>query len=167
MPKPGPADPAVRRASEITKYKGNCEAPVGHRPSLTTEMRQRVPDTSDLRRVSSGLISKREPRPTDYEAPEGASVPGQTAGTSIASNYDPTLGLSRDTGGTLRRGPSLARPRIDDDLASLEALTADSLNMTLASRFKAGRFYTYCGDILIAVNPFVDSGLYTEEYSQL
>lgn len=45
--------------------------------------------------------------------------------------------------------------------ASLEALSEDVITEQLQKRFETNQIYTYIGDILVAVNPFKDLGLYT------
>lgn len=55
----------------------------------------------------------------------------------------------------------------DDDLARMDVLTDDLLIGTLERRLSAGRIYTYIGDILIAVNPYTDLGLYSPSHSLL
>lgn len=37
----------------------------------------------------------------------------------------------------------------------------------LYHRFEQNQIYTYIGDILVAVNPFVDLGLYTDVVSEV
>lgn len=48
-----------------------------------------------------------------------------------------------------------------DDLASLEVLTEDAIVEQLQKRYTENQIYTYIGDILVAVNPFTDIGIYT------
>lgn len=48
-----------------------------------------------------------------------------------------------------------------DDLASLEVLTEDAIVEQLQKRYAENQIYTYIGDILVAVNPFTDIGIYT------
>lgn len=48
-----------------------------------------------------------------------------------------------------------------DDLASLEVLTEDAIVEQLQKRYADNQIYTYIGDILVAVNPFTDIGIYT------
>lgn len=48
-----------------------------------------------------------------------------------------------------------------DDLATLEVLTEDSIVEQLQKRYNQNQIYTYIGDILVAVNPFTDIGIYT------
>ncbi|XP_063238781.1 myosin-IIIb-like [Bacillus rossius redtenbacheri] len=50
-----------------------------------------------------------------------------------------------------------------DDLAALDILTEDAIVEQLQRRFEQKQIYTYIGDILVAVNPFTDLGLYTDE----
>eukprot|EP00040_Diaphanoeca_grandis_P032118 m.193634 g.193634 ORF g.193634 m.193634 type:complete len:1246 (-) comp32511_c1_seq1:49-3786(-) len=52
-----------------------------------------------------------------------------------------------------------------DDLAELEDLDDDILCECLKTRYEEDKIYTYVGDILIAINPFVQLGLYTSEVS--
>ncbi|KAG8227251.1 hypothetical protein J437_LFUL003982 [Ladona fulva] len=61
----------------------------------------------------------------------------------------------------------------DDLAASSEALTEiviivlqKSIASALQGRFERGQIYTYIGDILVAVNPFTDLGLYSFEEQQ-
>ncbi|KAG8034288.1 hypothetical protein G9C98_001372 [Cotesia typhae] len=48
-----------------------------------------------------------------------------------------------------------------DDLAALDSFTEEIIVEQLKERFKQGQIYTYIGDILIAVNPYINLGLYT------
>lgn len=48
-----------------------------------------------------------------------------------------------------------------DDLATLEVLTEDAIVEQLQKRYAQNQIYTYIGDILVAVNPFTDVGIYT------
>ncbi|XP_063839612.1 myosin-IIIb-like isoform X3 [Ostrinia nubilalis] len=48
-----------------------------------------------------------------------------------------------------------------DDLATLEVLTEDAIVEQLQKRYNQNQIYTYIGDILVAVNPFTDIGIYT------
>lgn len=50
-----------------------------------------------------------------------------------------------------------------DDLASLEVLTEDAIVEQLQKRYIENQIYTYIGDILVAVNPFTDIGIYTSK----
>lgn len=52
-----------------------------------------------------------------------------------------------------------------DDLASLDNITEDIVVEQLYRRFVQGQIYTYIGDILIALNPFQDLGIYSEQES--
>ncbi|XP_059045349.1 myosin-IIIb-like isoform X2 [Achroia grisella] len=54
-----------------------------------------------------------------------------------------------------------------DDLATLEALTEDAIVEQLQKRYNQNHIYTYIGDILVAVNPFTDIGIYTTKSQQL
>ncbi|XP_071445450.1 myosin-IIIb-like [Hetaerina americana] len=55
------------------------------------------------------------------------------------------------------------RIECDDLAASSEMLSENSIVESLQRRFERGQIYTYIGDILVAVNPFTDLGLYTED----
>ncbi|KAI4486879.1 hypothetical protein M0802_012249 [Mischocyttarus mexicanus] len=48
-----------------------------------------------------------------------------------------------------------------DDLAALDMLSEDAIVEQLQHRYEQGQIYTYIGDILVAVNPFTNLGLYT------
>ncbi|XP_076174415.1 myosin-IIIb isoform X2 [Ptiloglossa arizonensis] len=48
-----------------------------------------------------------------------------------------------------------------DDLAALDMLSEDGIVDQLQHRYEQGQIYTYIGDILVAVNPFTNLGLYT------
>ncbi|XP_045779592.1 myosin-IIIb-like isoform X2 [Maniola jurtina] len=54
-----------------------------------------------------------------------------------------------------------------DDLATLETLTEDAIVDQLQKRYTQNQIYTYIGDILVAVNPFTDIGIYTTKTQQL
>ncbi|RUS80244.1 hypothetical protein EGW08_012009, partial [Elysia chlorotica] len=59
------------------------------------------------------------------------------------------------------------RPPVGEvqDLASLAKLDETILLEEIKERYAQDRIYTYVGDILIAVNPFKDVGIYGKEYS--
>ncbi|CAB3239895.1 unnamed protein product [Arctia plantaginis] len=61
-----------------------------------------------------------------------------------------------------------ARPEkmYTDDLATLEVLTEDAIVEQLQKRYVQDQIYTYIGDILVAVNPFTDVGIYTAKIYQ-
>ncbi|XP_017794743.1 PREDICTED: myosin-IIIb-like isoform X2 [Habropoda laboriosa] len=48
-----------------------------------------------------------------------------------------------------------------DDLAALDMLSEDAIVDQLQHRYEQAQIYTYIGDILVAVNPFTNLGLYT------
>lgn len=50
--------------------------------------------------------------------------------------------------------------------ASLESLSEEIITEQLQRRYESNRIYTYIGDILIAVNPFTNIGLYTGQYQK-
>ncbi|XP_049877142.1 myosin-IIIb-like isoform X1 [Pectinophora gossypiella] len=54
-----------------------------------------------------------------------------------------------------------------DDLATLEVLTEDAIVEQLQKRYTQNQIYTYIGDILVAVNPFTDIGIYTTKTQQI
>ncbi|CAH2050292.1 unnamed protein product, partial [Iphiclides podalirius] len=62
-----------------------------------------------------------------------------------------------------------ARPEkmYTDDLATLEVLTEDAIVEQLQKRYNQNQIYTYIGDILVAVNPFTDIGIYTNKTQQM
>ncbi|KAF4096052.1 hypothetical protein G5714_023655 [Onychostoma macrolepis] len=53
-----------------------------------------------------------------------------------------------------------------DDLATLEVLDENTITEQLQRRYGKEQIYTYVGDILIAVNPFHKTELYTPEHSK-
>lgn len=53
-----------------------------------------------------------------------------------------------------------------DDLAMLDILTEDAITEQLQKRFDSDQIYTYIGDILIAVNPFNNLGIYGQHYQR-
>ncbi|XP_055693301.1 myosin-IIIb-like isoform X2 [Lutzomyia longipalpis] len=53
-----------------------------------------------------------------------------------------------------------------DDLAGLEILTEDAIAEQIQKRFECNQIYTYIGDILLAVNPFANVGLYGSSYQK-
>lgn len=59
------------------------------------------------------------------------------------------------------------RPAVGDvqDLASLAKLDETILLEEIKERYRQDKIYTYVGDILIAVNPFKDLGIYGKNYS--
>ncbi|XP_073686537.1 myosin-IIIa isoform X2 [Garra rufa] len=54
-----------------------------------------------------------------------------------------------------------------DDLATLEVLDENTITEQLQRRYANEQIYTYVGDILIAVNPFHKTELYTPEHSKI
>ena len=56
-------------------------------------------------------------------------------------------------------------PQTENDLATLENFDEESIVSQLFNRFMQGQIYTYIGDILLAVNPFTNLGICTEEVS--
>ncbi|XP_015595858.1 myosin-IIIb isoform X2 [Cephus cinctus] len=48
-----------------------------------------------------------------------------------------------------------------DDLAALDLLSEEAIVEQLQNRYEQTQIYTYIGDILVAVNPFANLGLYT------
>ncbi|XP_075216273.1 myosin-IIIb-like isoform X1 [Lycorma delicatula] len=56
---------------------------------------------------------------------------------------------------------ALPRKMYFDDLAALDNLTEDAIVEQLQQRYGMSQIYTYIGDILVAVNPFAELGLYT------
>lgn len=54
-------------------------------------------------------------------------------------------------------------PQTANDLATLENFDEDSIVAQLFNRFMQGQIYTYIGDILLAVNPFANLGIYNYE----
>lgn len=57
-------------------------------------------------------------------------------------------------------------PQTETDLATLENFDEESIVSQLFNRFMQGQIYTYIGDILLAVNPFINLGIYTEKVSK-
>ena len=49
---------------------------------------------------------------------------------------------------------------VKDDLALLEHLTEEIIIENLTSRYENDKFYTYIGEILLAINPYKDIGIY-------
>ncbi|XP_057179094.1 myosin-IIIa isoform X2 [Triplophysa rosa] len=54
-----------------------------------------------------------------------------------------------------------------DDLATLEALDENTVTDQLQRRYAKDQIYTYVGDILIGINPFHKTELYTPEHSKI
>ena len=55
----------------------------------------------------------------------------------------------------------------DDDLITLVELDEKTLLDSMKHRYLSGKIYTDVGDILLAVNPFNNLPIYSEEWSQL
>lgn len=53
-----------------------------------------------------------------------------------------------------------------DDLAALELLSEETIVEQLKKRYESNQIYTNIGDILIAVNPFENLGLYTQSHQR-
>jgi myosin-3 len=53
-----------------------------------------------------------------------------------------------------------------DDLAAMDVLTEETIVEQLQRRFEANQIYTYIGDILVAVNPFTQLGIYSPYYQK-
>lgn len=62
--------------------------------------------------------------------------------------------------------PVLATDTDDDDLASLPKLDEQILLNRLAKRYVDQKFYTSVADILVAVNPFKELPIYSDEYAR-
>ncbi len=54
-----------------------------------------------------------------------------------------------------------------DDLVVLEDLDERTLNDELRTRYLKKRIYTYVGDILVAVNPYEELGLYGSDVARI
>lgn len=54
-----------------------------------------------------------------------------------------------------------------DDLAALDMLSEEAIVDQLENRYEKSQIYTYIGDILVAVNPFTNLGLYTGIVSKI
>lgn len=50
--------------------------------------------------------------------------------------------------------------------ASLEILSEEAIGEQLQKRFESNQIYTYIGDILVAVNPFTNLGLYSGQHQK-
>ncbi|XP_071534803.1 myosin-IIIb-like isoform X6 [Panulirus ornatus] len=71
-------------------------------------------------------------------------------------------------GGALKADRKTKRtPLWMDDLACLEKLTEEVIVEHLCRRYQTDQIYTYMGDILIAVNPFKEIGVYGDKESRL
>ncbi|XP_063589666.1 myosin-IIIb-like [Penaeus indicus] len=71
-------------------------------------------------------------------------------------------------GGALKADRKTKRTPIwMDDLASLEKLSEEIIVDHLNRRYDTNQIYTYMGDILIAVNPFKEIGVYGEKESRM
>ncbi|KAK7063234.1 Myosin-IIIa, partial [Halocaridina rubra] len=70
-------------------------------------------------------------------------------------------------GGALKADRKTKRTPIwMDDLACLEKLSEDIIVDHLGRRYRTNQIYTYMGDILIAVNPFKELGVYGDKESR-
>lgn len=56
--------------------------------------------------------------------------------------------------------------REGDNLTSLAELNESSLLESISKRYAAGKIYTDVGDILVAVNPFRQISIYSDEWSR-
>ncbi|XP_047481319.1 myosin-IIIb-like isoform X4 [Penaeus chinensis] len=71
-------------------------------------------------------------------------------------------------GGALKADRKTKRTPIwMDDLASMEKLSEEIIVDHLNRRYDTNQIYTYMGDILIAVNPFKEIGVYGEKESRM
>lgn len=59
------------------------------------------------------------------------------------------------------------RRTADDNLTSLVELDEKTLLENVRRRYQTGRVYTDVGDILLAVNPFKQLSIYTDQWSEL
>lgn len=48
----------------------------------------------------------------------------------------------------------------------MEILSEEAIGEQLQKRFESNQIYTYIGDILVAVNPFTNLGLYTGQHQK-
>jgi len=60
--------------------------------------------------------------------------------------------------------PEVVLPGETEDLASLAKLDEKILLNELQVRYENNKIYTYVGDILVALNPYKDLGIYGKEY---
>eukprot|EP00041_Stephanoeca_diplocostata_P006092 m.75482 g.75482 ORF g.75482 m.75482 type:complete len:1672 (-) comp16172_c1_seq12:83-5098(-) len=125
-------------------------------------------DRMSPRRSSAEMsTSKRSPSPKRRATVWGDVVPQEDLLNGATSTIEKIPGWNHAGIDTKRRVPDSARVSSDDDLAQMDSLTDDTLNKCLEQRYKNNKIYTYVGDILIAINPFKDLGLYTADHSIL
>eukprot|EP00038_Savillea_parva_P000358 m.95710 g.95710 ORF g.95710 m.95710 type:complete len:1845 (-) comp10120_c1_seq2:251-5785(-) len=141
----------VSPGGEAVHHSGNVN---------TVERESSTLEVDGRHRGGGAYTKKRSGSVTSRTTLWGPMVPGETG--RLHDNY-----VLQDVNGTRRRLPDGANAVVDDDLARIDSLTDDLLIETLEQRLKTGRIYTYIGDILIAVNPYSDTGLYTADHSLL
>ncbi|KAK2723178.1 myosin-IIIb-like isoform X3 [Artemia franciscana] len=103
------------------------------------------------------------PNPDMIRGPLKQLVEAMRSGGASRREPEPTIrqgNLKQDRKAKLQ-------PMYVDDLASLENLTNDIIVDHLQRRFSQGQIYTYIGDILIAVNPYAEMGIYTDAEAKL
>jgi myosin heavy subunit len=83
---------------------------------------------------------------------------------TVADERKSSVHMAKEGGGVgtgLATGDAVDAPA---NLSQLREISEDSILCALNARYQAGDIYTFVGDILIALNPLVDCGLYTPEH---
>ncbi|XP_046384046.1 myosin-IIIb-like [Ischnura elegans] len=109
------------------------------------------------RREVAGVEKGDDP---DGMMPEHQQLPAAALGGPDGRRPEPTTKHGRLR---IDRHSRPKRIECDDLAASSEMLSENSIVDSLQRRFERGQIYTYIGDILVAVNPFTDLGLYTDD----
>eukprot|EP00037_Helgoeca_nana_P013130 m.120592 g.120592 ORF g.120592 m.120592 type:complete len:1916 (+) comp21854_c0_seq1:114-5861(+) len=126
-----------------------------HRPSATQLMasdffKTAHDGTGDLQRMFIDLLVRIYPRVAKSK--------------TVADERKSSVHMAKEGGGVgagLATGDAVDAPA---NLSQLREISEDSILCALNARYQAGDIYTFVGDILIALNPLVDCGLYTPEH---
>ncbi|XP_059476387.1 myosin-IIIb-like isoform X1 [Neocloeon triangulifer] len=133
------------------------------------------PDLADF--ISESLIKDLEQRPFARELLEHPLIKrGAISSSQSRHQLKEEIDKQRAEGRVIRqpevttkhgklKSDRKSRPQqmYMDDLAALDNLSEDTIVQQLEKRFDQRQIYTYIGDILVAVNPFNELGLYTEK----
>jgi len=126
--------------------------------------------------ISECLVKDLEERPFVHELLEHPFLKrGALCAEKVCLELQAEISRQRAEGGSHRQPEvttkhgklkpdrkSKPQPMYVDDLAALDILSEGGIVEQLQCRFQQNQIYTYIGDILVAVNPFIDLGLYTD-----
>ncbi|XP_067001655.2 myosin-IIIb isoform X2 [Anabrus simplex] len=160
--------------SELHPMRALFQIPRNPPPSLT-HPEDFMPELSDF--ISECLVKDLEQRPFARELLEHPLLKtGAVVAEKVRQQLQAEIQRQRKEGRSHRqpevttkhgklKSDRKSKPQrmYMDDLAALDLLTEDGIVEQLQCRFEQNKIYTYIGDILVAVNPFTDLRLYTDQ----